>query len=207
MIILIIYLQFFPYKYFSRLSQIGIFVSIILLFITLLFGVSRECRDGLWDFNHLIFKTCLISYIKNVNYKNVDEIKDFKKGLLPILWPVLVICGLILPADFSIAAMLLIVCFTMIFIGGAKIKHLVSIVGTASYYFDFIKYAFQDYYHVLIHGKRMMSYGSGDKQENYQAEMAKRAVANGFLFEKGPGRGHVKISESLPIRLHLCFLY
>ena len=40
-IIVIIYLQFFPYKYFSRLSQIGIFVSIILLFITLLFGVSK----------------------------------------------------------------------------------------------------------------------------------------------------------------------
>ena len=33
---------------------------------------------------------------------------------------VLVICGLILPADFSTAAMLLIVCFTMIFIGGAQ---------------------------------------------------------------------------------------
>ena len=28
--------------------------------------------------------------------------------------------------------------------------------------------------------------------ENYQAEMAKRAVANGFLFGKGPGKGHVK---------------
>ena len=40
--------------------------------------------------------------------------------------------------------------------------------------------------------KRMMSYGSGNKQENYQAEMAKRAVANGFLFGKGPGKGHVK---------------
>ena len=40
--------------------------------------------------------------------------------------------------------------------------------------------------------KRMMSYGSGNKQENYQAEMAKRAVANGFLFGKGI-KGHVKI--------------
>tara|TARA_Y100001954_G_C15664146_1_gene529250 strand:- start:28 stop:411 length:384 start_codon:yes stop_codon:yes gene_type:complete len=40
-IVFIIYLQFFNFKYFSRLSQIGIFVSILLLFITLLFGVNK----------------------------------------------------------------------------------------------------------------------------------------------------------------------
>ncbi len=197
-IILIIYLQFFPYKYFSRLSQIGIFVSIILLFITLLFGVSKgNASRWIMGFQPSDFaKLVLILYISRMLTTKQDEIKDFKKGLLPILWPVLVICGLILPADFSTSAMLLIVCFTMIFIGGAKIKHLVSIVGTAVVGFLFL---------ILLNmaspgllprvdtwEKRMMSYGSGDKQENYQAEMAKRAVANGFLFGKGPGRGHVK---------------
>ena len=50
--IVLIYLQFFPYKYFSRLSQIGIFVSIVLLFITLLFGLVKEMLlVGLWVFN------------------------------------------------------------------------------------------------------------------------------------------------------------
>ena len=197
-IILIIYLQFFPYKYFSRLSQIGIFVSIILLFITLLFGVSKgNASRWIMGFQPSDFaKLVLILYISRMLTTKQDEIKDFKKGLLPILWPVLVICGLILPADFSTAAMLLIVCFTMIFIGGAKIKHLVSIVGTAVVGFLFLillNMAFPGLLpRVDTWEKRIMSYGSGDKQENYQAEMAKRAVANGFLFGKGPGRGHVK---------------
>ena len=197
-IILIIYLQFFPYKYFSRLSQIGIFVSIILLFITLLFGVSKgNASRWIMGFQPSDFaKLVLILYISRMLTTKQDEIKDFKKGLLPILWPVLVICGLILPADFSTAAMLLIVCFTMIFIGGAKIKHLVSIVGTAVVGFLFLillNMAFPGLLpRVDTWEKRMMSYGSGDKQENYQAEMAKRAVANGFLFGKGPGRGNVK---------------
>tara|TARA_Y200000002_G_scaffold333943_1_gene300620 strand:- start:3251 stop:4378 length:1128 start_codon:yes stop_codon:yes gene_type:complete len=197
-IILIIYLQFFPYKYFSRLSQIGIFVSIILLFITLLFGVSKgNATRWIMGFQPSDFaKLVLILYISRMLTTKQDEIKDFKKGLLPILWPVLVICGLILPADFSTAAMLLIVCFTMIFIGGAKIKHLVSIVGTAVVGFLFLillNMAFPGLLpRVDTWEKRMMSYGSGNKQENYQAEMAKRAVANGFLFGKGPGRGHVK---------------
>ena len=197
-IILIIYLQFFPYKYLSRLSQIGIFVSIILLIVTLLFGVSKgNASRWIMGFQPSDFaKLVLILYVSRMLTTKQEEIKDFKKGLLPILWPVLVICGLILPADFSTAAMLLIVCFTMIFVGGAKIKHLASITGSAIVGFLFLvllNMAFPGFLpRVDTWEKRMISYGSGKKQENYQAEMAKRAVANGFLFGKGPGNGNVK---------------
>tara|TARA_B110000305_G_scaffold197288_1_gene222829 strand:- start:1213 stop:2256 length:1044 start_codon:yes stop_codon:yes gene_type:complete len=197
-IILIIYLQFFPYKYFSRLSQIGIFISIVLLFVTLLFGVSKgNASRWIMGFQPSDFaKLVLIIYVSRMLTNKKDEIKDFKKGLIPILWPVALICGLILPADFSTAAMLFTVCFTMMFIGGAKIKHLVSIIGTA-----FLGFAFLILINFTVPGflprvdtweKRIMSFESGGKQENYQAEMAKRAVANGFLFGKGPGKGHVK---------------
>ena len=197
-IILIIYLQFFPYKYFSRLSQIGIFVSIVLLFVTLLFGVSKgNASRWIMGFQPSDFaKLVLIIYVSRMLTNKKDVIKDFKKGLIPILWPVALICGLILPADFSTAAMLFTVCFTMMFIGGARIKHLGSIIGTA-----FLGFAFLILVNMAVPGflprvdtweKRIMSFGSGEKQENYQAEMAKRAVANGFLFGKGPGKGHVK---------------
>ena len=197
-IILIIYLQFFPYKYFSRLSQIGIFVSIVLLFVTLLFGVSKgNASRWIMGFQPSDFaKLVLIIYVSRMLSNKKGEIKDFKKGLIPILLPVALICGLILPADFSTAAILFTVCFTMMFIGGAKIKHLGSIIGTA-----FLGFAFLILVNIAVPGflprldtweKRMMSFGSGEKQENYQAEMAKRAVANGFLFGKGPGKGHVK---------------
>ena len=197
-IVLIIYLQFFSYKYFSRLSQIGIFVSIVLLFVTLLFGISKgNASRWIMGFQPSDFaKLVLILYVSRVLTNKQAEIKDFKKGLVPILWPVILICGLILPADFSTAAILLIVCFTMMFVGGAKIKHLVSIIGAAFMGFLFlilINVAFPGFLpRVDTWEKRMMSYGSGNKQENYQAEMAKRAVANGFLFGKGPGKGHVK---------------
>ena len=197
-IVLIIYLQFFPYKYFSRLSQIGIFVSIVLLFVTLLFGVSKgNASRWIMGFQPSDFaKLVLIIYVSRMLTNKKDVIKDFKKGLIPILWPVALICGLILPADFSTAAMLFTVCFTMMFIGGARILHLGSIIGVA-----FLGFAFLILVNMAVPGflprvdtweKRIMSFGSGEKQENYQAEMAKRAVANGFLFGKGPGKGHVK---------------
>ena len=142
-------------------------------------------------------KLVLILYVSRVLTNKQAEIKDFKKGLVPILWPVILICGLILPADFSTAAILLIVCFTMMFVGGAKIKHLGSIIGAAFMGFLFlilINMAFPGFLpRVDTWEKRMMSYGSGNKQENYQAEMAKRAVANGFLFGKGQGKGMLKM--------------
>ena len=40
-IVIIVYLQFFNYKYFSRLSQLGIYISVLLLLITLVFGVNK----------------------------------------------------------------------------------------------------------------------------------------------------------------------
>ena len=92
-IILIVYLQFFPYKYFSRLSQIGIFVSIVLLFVTLLFGVSKgNASRWIMGFQPSDFaKLVLIIYVSRMLTNKQDEIKDFKKGLVPILWPIALI--------------------------------------------------------------------------------------------------------------------
>ena len=197
-IVFIIYLQFFNFKYFSRLSQIGIFVSILLLFITLLFGVNKgNASRWIMGFQPSdLAKLILVIYVARMLVYKKISIKDFKKGLVPILWPIGLICALILPADFSTAAMLFLVCFIMLFIGGAKLKHLGAIIGSGLGFFVLL---------ILINlalpgllprvdtwEKRLLSFESGNKKENYQAEMAKRAVANGFLFGKGPGKGHIK---------------
>ena len=197
-IVLIIYLQFFNFKYFSRLSQIGIFISIVLLFVTLLFGVNKgNASRWIMGFQPSDFaKLILVIYVaRMLVYKQV-KIRDFKKGLSPILWPISLICALILPADFSTAAMLFLVCFIMLFVGGAKLKHLGSIIGSGLAVFlllILINLAFPGLLpRVDTWKSRIISFESGDKKENYQAEMAKRAVANGFLFGKGPGKGNIK---------------
>tara|TARA_Y100000385_G_scaffold291722_1_gene371754 strand:+ start:2860 stop:3993 length:1134 start_codon:yes stop_codon:yes gene_type:complete len=197
-VVLIIYLQFFNFKYFSRLSQIGIFVSIVLLFVTLLFGVNKgNASRWIMGFQPSdLAKLILVIYVARMMVYKQVKIKDFKKGLAPILWPIGVICALILPADFSTAAMLFLVCFIMLFIGGAKLKHLGSIIGSGLVVFLFlilINLAFPGLLpRVDTWKSRIISFESGSKKENYQAEMAKRAVANGFLFGKGPGKGNIK---------------
>lgn len=197
-VVLIIYLQFFNFKYFSRLSQIGIFVSIVLLFVTLLFGVNKgNASRWIMGFQPSdLAKLILVIYVARMMVYKQVKIKDFKKGLAPILWPIGVICALILPADFSTAAMLFLVCFIMLFVGGAKLKHLGSIIGSGLVVFLFlilINLAFPGLLpRVDTWKSRIISFESGNKKENYQAEMAKRAVANGFLFGKGPGKGNIK---------------
>ena len=57
------------------------------------------------------------------------QLKDYKKVLLPILLYVGMICGLILPANFSTAALLGLVCFIMMFIGRIPFKQLASVMG------------------------------------------------------------------------------
>ena len=197
-ILLIIYLQFFNYKYFSRISQLGIYVSVVLLLLTLLFGVNKgNASRWIMGFQPSDFaKVMLILYVSRMIIVKKNDLHDFKKGLVPVLWPVFLVCGLIFPADFSTAALLFVVCFILIFVAGAKIKHLFSIIGGVIGIVLLLITI-----NMIVPGllprvdtwtSRIENYNSGDPQENYQAEMAKRAVATGYLQGKGPGNGIVK---------------
>ena len=197
-ILLIIYLQFFNYKYFSRISQLGIYVSVVLLLLTLLFGVNKgNASRWIMGFQPSDFaKVMLILYVSRMIIVKKNYLHDFKKGLVPVLWPVFLVCGLIFPADFSTAALLFVVCFILIFVAGAKIKHLFSIIGGVIGVVLLLITI-----NMIVPGllprvdtwtSRIENYNSGDPQENYQAEMAKRAVATGYLQGKGPGNGIVK---------------
>ena len=102
------------YTLFSRISQIAFFIAIPLLLFTLVKGVSageasRWLRiPGL----NLTFQTsdfaklALIVYVARVLSQKQDQIKDFKGAFIPIVVPVVIICGLILPANFYTYALL-----------------------------------------------------------------------------------------------------
>ncbi len=197
-IVMIVYLQFFNYKYFSRLSQLGIYVSVLLLLVTLIFGVNKgNASRWIMGFQPSdLAKVVCVIYVARMVVLKKEHIKDFKEGIIPIVWPVILICILIVPADFSTAALLFVVCFILIFVAGAKLKHLLSIVGGAIVLFGFallINLAVPGFLpRVDTWTKRLTSYESGNEGENYQAQIAKRAVATGFLQGKGPGKGNIK---------------
>ncbi len=187
------------YKYFSRISQIGIIIVIPLLLYTLLKGVSAggasrwlEIRGtGLSFQTSDLAKLALIIYVARLLSLKQSTIKDFKTGFLPIIIPIGIICSLILPANFSTAALLFATCIILLFIGGISLKYIFTLLGIGAIALSFIILTIFQFPDLIPRGKtwkaRIENFLSDDSQSNYQAEQAKIAVAKGGIIGNGPG--------------------
>src|SRR5690606_39048714 len=118
---------------------------------------------------------------------------SFKEGLLPILIPIVIICGLILPANFSTAAMLFMVCVTLLFVGGIPFKHLIMVFAIAGVGFALLLLVSTSVPDLLPRVEtwktRLLSYESGDSEANSQVGHAMMAIQRGGIFPSGPGTG------------------
>ena len=190
------------FKYFSRLSQLAVWVSAILLFVTLLIGTSTNSATR-WIFGFQpsdLAKLSLLIYVGRMLSMNAEHIKDFKKGVLPILIPIGVICALILPADFSTAAMLFATCMVLLFIGRVQVRHLFGIAGAAVLGLGLLILISFAQPKLLPRLSTWMSRitthtsaeASMDSDKNYQVNIAKDGIKAGGLVGRGPGKGLAK---------------
>ena len=123
------------FRYFSRISQVLIWVAAALLLLTLMFGADiNEAKRwlripfiGLTLQTSDFAKVVLVTFIARELNNRRTQLHDFKRGVFPILIPIGLICFLILPADFSTAALLGLVCIGMLFIGGVPFRHMLKI--------------------------------------------------------------------------------
>lgn len=197
-IVMMIYLQHFNFKYFSRLSQLGIYVAGALLLVTLMFGNAvNSAQRWIMGFQPSdLAKIVLIIYLARLLSINKDKLSDFKEGVVPLMIPIAAICILILPADFSTAAMLGAVSFILLYVGGVHIKHLLLVLGAAAMLFIMMLAINQIKPGILPRvetwKERLFDYNSGDDKENYQAQRAKLAVVNGGVINFAPGKGTIK---------------
>lgn len=210
--VLMFYAHRLRYSYYSKLSTILIWVAAILLALTLIMGLNINSANR-WlvipiinqNFQTSDFaKIILVLYVARLLSKNQDKIHSFKEGVLPMLLPIALICGLILPANFSTAAMLFLVCFMLMFIGRVKILHLGAIVGMAIAGFGLlllINTAKPDFLPRLDTWKnRIATWVTGEDhvasmtsaekfalaQAKYQSDEAQMAIATGGLLPNGP---------------------
>lgn len=188
------------YKYYSRISQIAIIISIPLLLLTLLTGanINDASRWLVIPVINQTFQTsdlaklALIMYLARLLYKKQNNIKDFKSAFVPIMLPVLAVCGLIFPANFSTAAMLFTTCLVIMFIGRVNIKYILSLIGIGLgclLLLLSIASAKPDLLPRLgTWVSRIETFTKGgDNDSNYQADQAKIAIATGGIIGKGPG--------------------
>jgi cell division protein FtsW len=187
------------YKYFSRISQIAFYLSIPLLFYTLKFGISQGDASR-WisipgtslTFQSSDFaKLALITYVARTLAIKQNIITDFKEAFLPVIIPIAVVCALILPANFSTAALLFLTCLVLMFIGRIDKKHLLLLIGSGIVGIFFLIILIFNFPNAIPRGTtwkaRIESFSSGETKANYQSEQAKIAIATGGIIGKGPG--------------------
>ncbi|HTX88780.1 MAG TPA: FtsW/RodA/SpoVE family cell cycle protein [Bacteroidales bacterium] len=191
------------YTYYSRLSQIGLILTVPLLLLTLISGTNLN-EASRWltvPIINLTFqssdvaKLFLIMFVARVLSKKQEEIKDFKKGFLPVILPVIVICGLILPANFSTAAILFVTCLVLMFIGRISLKYIFSLIGLGIICIVLIFAVAKMVPNIMPRGETWISRvdnflhkDQASQDANYQVEQAKIAVASGGIFGKSPGK-------------------
>lgn len=187
------------YTSFSRISQIGFIISVPLLIYTLLKGVSAGEASrwleipgiGLTFQTSDISKLMLLIYVARVLTVKQEELHEFKAVLKYLLLPIGIICALILPANFSTAALLFANCLFLMFIGRIKLKFMLAIIGSCIVFALLLAVVVYQFPDAIPRGRtwkaRIENFSKGDSKSNYQSEQAKIAIATGGVIGKGPG--------------------
>lgn len=202
------------YTIYSRVATILFLISIPLLFYTLKFGSSIN-EANRWiklPVINMTFQTsdlaklALFMYMSRQLSKRQNDIKDFKKGFLALIIPVLIICALIAPANLSTSLLIGGIAIMLMFIGRVRVRHLLLVVGAgliplvilvmiASHYYDKEQHVSKELPAVLSVGrmttwvKRVQDFMYADKEDaTYQVQQANIAIAKGGWFGKGPGK-------------------
>jgi cell division protein FtsW len=129
-------------------------------------------------------------FVARMLSKRQDEPITFRSAIIPIFLPVLFVCMLILPANFSTAAVIFISSCYLMFIGRMKLKLIFSLIGIGILGFGLfilLMLATGNKGRILTWESRIERFNKGDDSDNYQATQSKIAIASGQLIGKFPG--------------------
>ena len=193
-----------PTHFFKGLSMIALPIVLVLLIFVLAQGTSSGgTNDSRWIRLPLVgfgfqpsnlAAVVLMIYVARYFSKVRDVKITFKESILPLWLPVFLVVALILPANFSTAAIVFSMVMVLCFLGGYPMKYLLGIVGTGILFlsiFILTAKAFPDLFpnRVDTWMSRIDSFSNPDDTEGtYQIERAKIAIATGGIVGKGAGK-------------------
>ena len=220
-VILIYFAHRVNYTIYSRVALILFFIAIPLLIYTYFFGTTLN-EGSRWiklPVINMTFQTsdlaklALFMYLSRQLSKKQKVIKDFKKGFLPIIIPVAIICLLIAPANLSTAMLVAGTSFMLMFIGRVNTKHIlltiaIALVPIMILFLVAVKYydkeegkskdlpAFFSSGRVPTWISRIQTFvysrkGDGN-EKSYQINQAKIAIASGGWLGRGPGNSNAR---------------
>ncbi len=186
------------YMTFKKMAPFLLVLSIPLLVYTLAFAPEyNDARRwielpliGLTFQTSDLAKLALIIYVAREISSKKDYIKDFKSAFLPIIIPILIIIGLIAPADLSTAIVLFVTTLCLMFIGRVSLPYIFLLLMLGFMVFSMLIILHEvfevDFIRLDTWRSRMKEFITSPTG-GYQVEQSKIAIANGGLFGLGPG--------------------
>jgi len=209
------------YTIYSRVASVLYVASIILLIYTFFFGETYNAGTR-WiklPVINMTFQTsdlaklALFMYMSRQLSRKQNVIKDFKKGFLPIIIPVGIICLLIAPSNLSTSLLIGGTSILIMFIGRVSTKHILATIGIAMIpvailfavavsTYDKKEHRAKDIPAVFTAGRiptwigRIQTFMYSNKEDAneklYQINQAKIAIAKGSWFGLGPGNSQAR---------------
>lgn len=209
------------YTFYSRVALILFLVAIPLLIYTYFFGakINEGSRWIKLPVINMTFqssdlaKLALFMYMSRMLSRKQKVIKDFKKGFLPIVIPVAIICMLVAPANLSTALLIGGTSLLLMFIGRVNTKHILLtvtiamipillLVGVAVKYYDKAEHRSKELPAMFASGRvptwigRIQTFIYSKKEDAnekmYQINQAKIAIASGGWLGVGPGNSNAR---------------
>ena len=183
------------YRYYSKLSRFGMWISIPLLIYTFTHGttINDAARWITIPFIGTSFQPsdlaslALIVNLASMLSKRQQNIDDIKDSLIPILFWCGIICGLIALTNMSTAILLLLTCMLIMFIGRVPSRYLIMLLFVGAL-FGALAFKFG------VRGGTMVSrvtdfveFVQGKKEPPFQSKHGYIAIASGGVAGKGPG--------------------
>ena len=207
-IVIMYSIHLIPYKYFKGLSLIFLpFIIAILLFTSLQGNLIDGANASRWiklpiiglSFQPSSMATVILMvYVSFYLSKNYNKNINFSKTIFPLWIPIILVVFLILPSNFSTAAMIFLMIITLIFIGGYPFKYLLGIGFSGIILFSLFFLTVKNYPDLMPNRidtwvSRIENFTSSENSENnYQILRAKSAIATGMMFGVGAGKSSMK---------------
>ena len=196
-ILIIFFVHLVPYRVFSRVSVFALYLAIPLLILTLIVGtnINEATRwlqipgTGLTIQPSDFAKIALVMYVAKILSVNQNNIKDFKGVFVKISVAIIISCALILPANFSTAAIVFVSTFSLMFVGRIPVRYLALFIFTGVFALSIFiggSLLLDREGRIATWKNRIENYVDGEG-DNYQADQAKVAIVQGGMFGKGPG--------------------
>ena len=189
------------YRYFSRIAQIAVWLVLPLLLLTLVTGnnINNASRWLTIPIINQSFQTsdlakiALIMFIARFLAIKNKELDSFGGTFLPVMGVVILVVGLILPANLSTALVLFMLSMMLMFMAGVSVKNLLSVIPVGLIGLIMVvavyKISPDTFPRFKTWEARIERFGSDEANPNgnYQSDQAKIAIATGGVFGKGPG--------------------